>query len=301
MASVFHDPNAVAQQRSADRPDVAADVRRGQRFFEGTLPAAWESTKALGRGAERLYQGASRPWAGAARVLPHLSRALGNRGVQKALLGTVAIAPVVGMALRDSTVMRTPSNLGGYGNNKGYPWSPDNALSLTRQGIEITASEEDKMDNVRLLKQAGLMDLFKGIGSGLTSTATGEGIGGRLMGNLFTGLAGLGVTGAVYGGGKLHEMLSVEPARKRLLEGIIKTDPVIVDAVRRDPKIVAMLEQTYQTMVRFAPSISMDPNAVSSFLREAVLSGGGVNYATIKMLAETEKEINYRHSGGKGK
>ncbi len=42
-------------------------------------------------------------------------------------------------------------------------------------------------------------------------------------------------------------------------------------------------------MKRFAPTLSSDPNAVRSFLREAATSGAGVNYNTIKLLAEAER------------
>jgi hypothetical protein len=61
--------------------------------------------------------------------------------------------------------------------------------------------------------------------------------------------------------------------------------------VARHPDSKVLLRDSYGTMERFAPTLSLDINAVRSFLREAVLGGSGVNYATIKNLVDTEKSI----------
>jgi hypothetical protein len=50
-------------------------------------------------------------------------------------------------------------------------------------------------------------------------------------------------------------------------------------------------------MIRFAPVLSTDKNAVRSYLREAVMSGAGPNYSTIKSLADAEHTV----TGRKGK
>jgi len=83
-----------------------------------------------------------------------------------------------------------------------------------------------------------------------------------------------------------------EPRRKRLLDTLFKSDAVIRDAIDRHPDSKAMLLEAYGTMTRFAPALSLDINATRSFLREAVMGGSGVNYATIKNLADTEKAIS---------
>jgi hypothetical protein len=54
------------------------------------------------------------------------------------------------------------------------------------------------------------------------------------------------------------------------------------------------LNTAFQTMRNFAPTLATDPNAVQSFLRSAVMSGGGVDYNTIKLLAETENAATGR-------
>ena len=117
----------------------------------------------------------------------------------------------------------------------------------------------------------------------------GQGIGGGIA------QAILGVLGDGYQ--SVHDALIVDPQRKRLFESIVRTDPVIHDAVTRTPHADKTLAEAFQTMVRFAPSLSSDVNAVRSFLREAVIGGAaGVNYATIKTLIETEKGL--RAPGG---
>lgn len=82
-----------------------------------------------------------------------------------------------------------------------------------------------------------------------------------------------------------------EPKRKALLDQLFRTDPVIKDALARHPDSKTMLMEAYGTMAKFAPTLSMDINAARSFLREAVLGGSGVNYASIKNLVDTERAI----------
>lgn len=74
-------------------------------------------------------------------------------------------------------------------------------------------------------------------------------------------------------------------ARKAILMQLKKEDPVIA---RADDKL---LMEAFDTMVKFAPTLAKDKNAVRAYLREAVLSGTGPNYATIKMLADAERSV----------
>jgi len=68
----------------------------------------------------------------------------------------------------------------------------------------------------------------------------------------------------------------------RVFQSVINQDPLLMEV---DPEI---LQQNFDTMARFAPTLATDPHAVQSFLREAVTSGGGINYNTIKLLADAE-------------
>jgi hypothetical protein len=66
---------------------------------------------------------------------------------------------------------------------------------------------------------------------------------------------------------------------------------MLSDAIKRDPKQSTHILEAYQTLVTFAPGIALDINAVRSFLHEAVVSGGSINYATVKNLVDTQKSI----------
>jgi hypothetical protein len=62
-------------------------------------------------------------------------------------------------------------------------------------------------------------------------------------------------------------------------------DPLLAKA---DPSLIA---SSYETMKRFAPTLSTDPNAARSFLQEVALYGKGPSYATLKTLADTEAAV----------
>ena len=75
-------------------------------------------------------------------------------------------------------------------------------------------------------------------------------------------------------------------ARAGVFEMLKKEDDVISQA---DPQ---QLAESYHTMVRFAPTLATDKNAVKTFLRESTLYGTGPNFMSIKQLAEAERAIN---------
>jgi hypothetical protein len=77
-------------------------------------------------------------------------------------------------------------------------------------------------------------------------------------------------------------------AHDKMIAQLISSDDML-DRADRDE-----LKDAYKTMVNFAPSIAADPNAARSFLRSAVASGGGVDFNTLKLLAETENEATGR-------
>jgi hypothetical protein len=72
-------------------------------------------------------------------------------------------------------------------------------------------------------------------------------------------------------------------ARSNMFEQLQQEDDVLAQA---DPQ---SLQEAYHTMVRFAPTLATDKNAVRSFLRESVLYGTGPNVITIKQLADAER------------
>jgi len=114
---------------------------------------------------------------------------------------------------------------------------------------------------------------------GLTS-GVGQGIAEALILGLGRAVGGAG--SALFGDSK----------RKQILEKVLRSDQVLSDALKRNPATGEQLLEAYQTMMKFAPTLASDVNAVRSFLREVVLGGGHVNYATIKNLVDTEKAIH---------
>lgn len=98
--------------------------------------------------------------------------------------------------------------------------------------------------------------------------------------------AGSMVTGAterVIGGFKER---SNNKLRNSLI-GRLQTEDPIIKNIPPDK-----LQEAYATMVRFAPTLSTDPNAVRSFLREAGVSGGGISFPSIRILADAERSIS---------
>lgn len=81
-----------------------------------------------------------------------------------------------------------------------------------------------------------------------------------------------------------------ESARQAILGDLKRADSVLAQADD------ALLMESYHTMQRFAPTLSTDKNAVRSFLRQAVMSGSGPDFMTIKHLADSERAVT---GGGK--
>lgn len=136
-----------------------------------------------------------------------------------------------------------------------------------------------------LEKKAGF--LSPGVTRGLRDFAVeglAKGVGSEVAQGLMFGASRLaqGVGSALFG----------DPKKKAILEKLLTTDQIISDAVRRNPASKDQILEAFATLQRFAPSLAADLNAVRSFLREVVLGGGNVNYATIKNLIDTEKSLH---------
>lgn len=76
-----------------------------------------------------------------------------------------------------------------------------------------------------------------------------------------------------------------QAARTAIINELKQTDPVLSQASDQD------LMEAFHTMSRFAPTLSTDKSAVRSFLRQAVMSGAGPDYASIKLLADSERAV----------
>jgi hypothetical protein len=84
------------------------------------------------------------------------------------------------------------------------------------------------------------------------------------------------------------ETLVDSPRRQALLAKLRKEDDIIKQAPMK--KVL----ESYHSMARFAPSLSTDLNATKSFLREAVQHEGGLDFMSIKGLAEAETAVTGR-------
>jgi hypothetical protein len=93
----------------------------------------------------------------------------------------------------------------------------------------------------------------------------------------------------------LKKKLVDEPKAQATFDKVIREDPILQRAYADRPDEI---HQTFGAMKKFGPSMVTSPGAVRSFLRQSALSGGTMDMATIRLLAETEKFI--QNSRGKG-
>ncbi|WP_304040014.1 hypothetical protein [Desulfovibrio piger] len=103
-----------------------------------------------------------------------------------------------------------------------------------------------------------------------------------------TPLSGLSVVGAIVTGGlvisKVINKIKNDIRRKSLLEDLRLNDPLLRDIDK------AQLMEWYATIVHFAPTVSLDKNAVREIL-QGFARFGRIDLQTLKMLADTEKSM----------
>jgi hypothetical protein len=259
------DPSAVA---AAVSPELREHILRGLSLEKGMAGAARTSDRLLygtGNLAEKALTSGSEL---GAQGLGHASNFIMKHPV--GAMGTAALAPIL-LKSFDKSQRRNERDL---------------MTAYHDPSQEVLASLDEFLE-----KKAAAAAPFS-VGQEVTKGLISSGVGlltGMLAGTLGHSLSNMGNT------------LFKEPKRKALLDSLFKSDPVIKDALARHPDSQTMLLEAYGTMVKFAPHLSLDINATRSFLREAVLGGSGVNYATIKNLVDTEKSISESkpHFGGK--
>ena len=115
-----------------------------------------------------------------------------------------------------------------------------------------------------------------------TQAASGLGAGfGKEMGSMGAKLLADMASKAMSAMGSMGD----SSARDAIIKQLKREDPILAEA---DDKT---LMEAYHTMTRFAPVLSTDKNAVRSFLRQAVMNGAGPDYASIKLLADSERAV----------
>lgn len=94
----------------------------------------------------------------------------------------------------------------------------------------------------------------------------------------------------------LRKKLIDDPKANDTFHSVIQDDDMLRDAYQQNPE---RMEQTFKAMRKFGPSMSTTPAAVRSFLRQSAMAGNNMDFATIRLLAETEKFV--QNSRGQGK
>ena len=273
----FAGPVTPAQLHALGEHTPANDLQRGETLFN--------IAKGVAHGLPELAHGASRAanavLAPAAAVGPGLLKAFGHAqdfvaktpGLGKLLIGGAVLAPILSQAANAS--------------------KSHEEQSLLRSSLQPERTVLASLKRHHL-KTAGFSDSARrGMGASLGGgalEAAAKGFGGGMGEMLFSGASMLGKS--------VLESQVTAPKREKVFYEAIKSDQILRDALKNNPSVLAQLKEAFSTMVRFAPSLAMDISAVRSYLREAVLSGGGINYATVKQLAETEKIIQERNRGG---
>lgn len=84
----------------------------------------------------------------------------------------------------------------------------------------------------------------------------------------------------------LKDKLMLSPARNTIFQALKREDPILADTDNKT------LLEAFHTMANIAPNLSADKNAVKSVLRMAATSGGGLDYNTIRGLADAETAVN---------
>jgi len=278
--AVGHNPTQVAADlRAAGRRALPAEIARGQ----GIIDVAAGIGRGTARAADVGSRVAKRVMAPLSHEGPALFRELGAAGAHATSAKNL---PVVAGALALAPILA--SSFGAHHQRR-----EDELMNLQMSPMFTKMNHLDLFLEKKAAVRAKLPDRSFGSIPGSVgghtfdsfTSGVGQGVGGGVAKAILSVLGG--------GIGSLHNSLIVDPKRQRLFESIVRTDPVVQDAVSRTPHAMQTLTEAFQTMVRFAPSLSLDVNAVRSFLREAVVGGAaGVNYATIKTLIDTEKGLH---------
>jgi predicted lipid-binding transport protein (Tim44 family) len=125
---------------------------------------------------------------------------------------------------------------------------------------------------------------LKGLLAGSAIGALGAGLGTLALGEGFGGIKNMMTRGMQ----KQHEKKKVEPVRQQVFSQIVEQDPIVSHFNEINP---TQAQLTYNTMVQVAPTLSTEPQVVTSFMRNAAMTDGVIDFPTIKGLAEAERAV----------
>jgi len=94
----------------------------------------------------------------------------------------------------------------------------------------------------------------------------------------------------------LKKKIVDDPKAHATFHGVIESDPDLQKHYAQNP---GQVDDTFKALRKFGPSMATSPAVVRSFLRQSMMTGGNMDFATIRMLAETEKFIQNGRGQGK--
>lgn len=279
-------PYNPAEIAATATPGIASAIRSGQSLVD--------TAKAMGSGAlvqgKNLASFANKTIAPAGGAILRAAGAIGTSVrsrpmLAKSLLGGAILAPIVGDSFME------------------HESRDENKLMSARLNPErdVTANLDEFLE-----KKAGYYPLGPPKGSlpyaavgpsdfahqfGIGAASSGAGLGGEFAKGIGSSLANGVIKLLGHAFDAVNSAMISKPKQKAIFDSAIRTDPTIVDFLQGAPEHMAMLTDAYATLSRFAPSLSEDINVVRTYLREVALSGGGVNYATVKNLIDTERAL----------
>lgn len=282
--------NNLAKASAGASPKGKFDLWLGKKLIGGGASAA----KNVSEGAVGLGKSLASPGGSVAKgVLNAGSKVMDVAKNHPALAATGAAAIPSYYYLRNTNAQEHVAPLLNQYIQEGREGEKMGSQHKTRRwGNLLEASE----------KTGGIMNMNLGPAMAATGKFLAHDVGGKSVGHMLAGGAAAGVGGAVgkeVGGAlgkgvlgllkdmaaKAQQMVSGDPAQKAMLDALMQTDPVLQKA---DP---ALIMSAFHTMQQFAPTLAQDENAVRSFLRQAVMSGNGPDFATIAGIAKAEESV----------
>ena len=85
---------------------------------------------------------------------------------------------------------------------------------------------------------------------------------------------------------KLRRSYVDEPKWQRNFNDVVTGDPTLSQMHKERPQV---LSDAYESIKRFSPTVAKDRLATRNILKHVAMSGGEMDHATMRMLAETEK------------
>ncbi len=86
----------------------------------------------------------------------------------------------------------------------------------------------------------------------------------------------------------IRDRLVDDPKRTRIMYTLLKNDPIISTYEQENPGGV---KEVMDMMKYYAPNLSTNKSVVQSFLRNAAMAGGPMDYRSVKDLAEADNVI----------